>query len=95
VVESIVRPAAKIAQGFASNAFTLADGRQLAGFVVREGQNDVVIRDLAGLETTLQKALITNRSVSEGSMMPPGLVDSLTLEEFASLLAFLEATSSK
>jgi putative heme-binding domain-containing protein len=95
VLESIVRPAAKVAQGFATHSFATADKRQLAGFVVREGQDDVVIRDLTGAETTLRKNQITSRSVSDGSVMPPGLVDTLTLHELASLLAFLESTSAK
>ena len=95
VLESIVRPAAKVAQGFATHVFTMTDKRQLSGFVIREGPDDVVIRDLAGVETTLRKTAIASRSVSEGSVMLRGLVDSLTLQELASLLAFLESTSGK
>ena len=95
VVESILRPSARVAQGFATNAFTTTDSRQLSGFVIREGQTEVVMRDLAGTETVLRKAQIASRSVIEGSMMPPGLVDTLTLRELASLLAFLEGTSAK
>jgi putative membrane-bound dehydrogenase-like protein len=95
LIESIVRPAAKVAQGFATNWFTTTDKRQLAGFVVREGQEDVVIRDLAGTETTIRKSEIAGRGVNEGSTMPPGLVDTLTLHDLASLLAFLESTSAQ
>jgi putative heme-binding domain-containing protein len=95
IIESILRPSAKVAQGFATHVFTMADKRQLSGFVVREGQDDVVMRDLTGAETTLRKAQMTSRKVAEGSVMLQGLVDSLTLQEFASLLAFLESTSAK
>jgi putative heme-binding domain-containing protein len=95
VLESIVQPGARVAQGFATNSFTMSDGRQLVGFVVREGQNDVVVRDIAGTETTLQKAQVANRAVLEGSAMPPGLIDSITLNELASLLTFLESTTPK
>lgn len=95
VIESIIRPAAVVAQGFATNWFTTTDGREVAGFVVREGQDDVVIRDLAGAETTLRKSQVASRGVLDGSTMPPGLVDSLTLQELKSLLAFLESTSAK
>jgi putative heme-binding domain-containing protein len=95
VIESILRPAAKVAQGFTTYSFTTADKRQLSGFVVREGQSDVQIRDLTGTEVTLRKNEIVNRSASEGSMMPPGLVDTLTLQELASLLTFLESTAAK
>ena len=58
VLESIMQPAAKVAQGFATHVFTMADKRQLSGFVVREGPDEVVIRDLTGAETTLRKAAI-------------------------------------
>ena len=95
VIESILRPAARVAQGFSTQSFVTADKRQITGFVVREGQDEVVVRDLAGTETRLRKNEIATRTVSEGSVMPPGLVDTLTLQDLASLLAFLESTSVK
>jgi putative membrane-bound dehydrogenase-like protein len=95
IVESIVRPNAKVAQGFATTWFDTKDGKQVQGFVVREGNLDVVIRDLAGVETTLMKTQITARGVREGSVMPTGLVDTLTLQELASLLAYMSAPGAK
>jgi len=95
LIESILRPGAKIAQGFATNFFDTTDGRHLEGFVVREGGADVVIRDLAGTETTLRKDQIKARGVREGSIMPPGLGDNLTVQELASLLAYLGSTGGK
>ena len=95
LIESLVRPAAKIAQGFATNFFDTTDGKHVEGFVVREGGTEVVIRDLAGVETTLRKEQIKSRGVREGSIMPPGLVDSLTLQELASMLAYLGSTTGK
>jgi putative heme-binding domain-containing protein len=95
LIESLVRPAAKVAQGFATNFFDTTDGRHFEGFVVREGGTEVVIRDLVGVETTLRKDQIKSRGVREGSIMPPGLVDSLTLQELASLLAYLGSTTGK
>ena len=95
LIESIVRPAAKVAQGFATNVFDTTDGKHLEGFVVREGGTEVVIRDLAGVETTLRKEQIKARGVREGSIMPPGLADTMTLHEFASLLAYLGSTTGK
>jgi putative heme-binding domain-containing protein len=95
LIESIVRPAAKVAQGFATNFFDTTDGKHLEGFVVREGGTEVVIRDLAGVETTLRKEQIKARGVREGSIMPPGMADTMTLHEFASLLAYLGSTTGK
>jgi len=94
VLESILQPSARLAQGFATNWFVMNDDRQVSGFVVREGQQDVVVRDITGVETTLLKAQIAERGVSEVSTMPPGLAESLTLQDLASLLAFLESTSA-
>lgn len=95
VLESILQPGARVAQGFATNTFTTTDGRQLTGFVTREGQDDVVVRDLTGTETTLRKAQVTSREVVAGTVMPTGLVDGITVPELASLLAFLESTTPK
>jgi hypothetical protein len=36
-----------------------------------------------------------SRTAGEGSTMPSGLVDTLTLQELASLLVFLESTGVK
>ena len=94
LIDSIVRPSATVAQGFATNSFEMKDGRQLSGFIVQEGTTEVVIRDIAGTETKLAKSAIANRSALEGSVMPPGLVDSLTLQELASLLAYLDTLKS-
>ncbi len=94
VLESILRPNARVAQGFATNTFTMVDGRQIVGFVVREGQDDVVVRDLAGTETVLLKVQIANRGVLAESTMPPGLVDNVSIGDLASLLVFLESTSA-
>jgi putative membrane-bound dehydrogenase-like protein len=95
ILESILRPNAKVAQGFATGWFETTDKRRLEGFVTRESADDVVVRDMSGAETTLRKAQIANRGVREGSIMPPGLVDGLTLQELASLLAFLGSTTGK
>ena len=54
-----------------------------------------MIRDLAGTETTLRKDQIKARGVREGSIMPPGLGDTLTVQELASLLAYLGSTGGK
>ena len=95
LIESIMRPAAKVAQGFATNFFDTTDGKHVEGFVVREGGTEVVIRDLAGVETTVRKDQIKSRGVREGSIMPPGLADTMTVHELASLLAFLGSTPGK
>jgi putative heme-binding domain-containing protein len=67
------------------------DGREHMGFVVREAAQLVTFRTVAAQEVTVQRADIKSREVREGvSLMPPGLAAALSIEEFASLIAYLE-----
>ena len=93
--ESILKPSAKIAQGFESQSFTLENGDELETFVVKEGGDSVEVRNILGMTTILEKADIVQRQRREKSIMPEKLVATITPEELASILAFLEATSAK
>ena len=48
LTESILKPSAKIAQGFEPQKIATADGRTFEGFVVRESGNEVELRDGQG-----------------------------------------------
>jgi putative heme-binding domain-containing protein len=95
LIESILKPGARIAQGFESQWFKTKAGEQLDGFVTREAADEVELRNPAGVVTVLKKQDLAGRGKREASMMPEGLVNDLTPEELASLLAFLEATRDK
>jgi putative heme-binding domain-containing protein len=86
---AILEPNKSIAQGFATNIFTLDDGRALTGFVVQEAANHVVIRDATGAEHDIPTDAIEHRSTSPVSVMPAGLVDDLTAAEFAALVDYV------
>ncbi len=93
--ESILKPSAKIAQGFETQAFKTKDDEEIEGFVTREGGDDLDVRNVAGITTTLAKKNIVERARREKSMMPDGLADRLTTSELASLLAYLESLKAK
>jgi putative heme-binding domain-containing protein len=88
---AILDPNKSIAQGFATNIFTLDDGRSLTGFVVVEATDHVVVRDATGAEHDIPTASIDERTTSpvSVSVMPAGLVDDLTAAEFAALLDYV------
>ncbi len=90
---SIMEPAKTIAQGFATELFTLKDGSSQMGFVTFEGADLVKARNIAGEEMSWKTADITKREKLPISLMPPGLASSMTIREFASLLDYLEALS--
>jgi putative heme-binding domain-containing protein len=91
LVESILQPNAKIAQGFATQMISTVDGLLLTGFVTREAGNEVEIRTAQGKSIVIQKADIEARKESKQSVMPAGLVNNLTAKQLASLLAYLES----
>ncbi len=95
LAEAILQPSKTIAQGFTTNVFALEDGRTLTGFVTKEAADTVVVRDADGRETTIPTSNIVERAKSNTSVMPEGLVKSLTTGEFASLLDYLESLSKK
>jgi putative heme-binding domain-containing protein len=91
LIESIVKPSAKIAQGFESQYFVTNDGKILEGFVVRESGEEIEFRNVAGLAAVLKKTEIEDRGKRATSIMPSGLVDKLNPGQLASILAYLES----
>ena len=93
--ESIVKPSAKIAQGFESLSFKLKNGDSLDGFVVKESGDSVEVRNLVGATTIIEKGDIVERLKRDQSIMPEGLVANITAADLASLIAYLESTDGK
>ncbi len=95
LAENILDPGKTIAQGFATNVFTLKDGTVNVGFVTREAADKITMRNVASQEFTYAVKDIAKRETLPTSVMPPGLVNTLTVREFASLLDYLEALAAK
>ena len=95
IIESVLKPNAKIAQGFQTHFFELKDKDRKEGFVVREGGDEVEIRDATGASLTIKLADVVKRGKLETSIMPEGIAGNLTMQEFASLLAYLESLKGK
>ena len=91
LVESVLKPSEKIAQGFDSYTFVLESGKTLTGFVVSESADSIMLREANGLSKSIPRKAIEARKKQKSSMMPKGLVNNLTPEELADLLAYLES----
>ncbi len=91
LTESILKPNAKLAQGFESAFFKTKKGETIEGFVTREGGDSVDVRNIAGQTVLIEKADITERGTRPQSMMPEGLLNAFTPAELANLLAWLES----
>ena len=95
LTESILKPSAKIAQGFETRKLALASGQVYEGFVVREAGDELELRNSSGAVTIIPKKDIEETGKSELSVMPQGLLDPLTPHDLASLLAYLETLKGK
>lgn len=91
--ESIMKPSAKIAQGFETQWFKTRqnDLDTLEGFVVHESGDEIEIRNITGASITIKKSDVTARGTRPTSIMPEGLVAALTPHDLASILAYLES----
>ena len=91
LAENVLVPNKSIAQGFATTALVLDDGRSLVGFVTSEGADTLALRDAQGVEYTVSKTSIEERTKLPTSVMPEGLTADLTIAQFASLIDFVES----
>lgn len=89
IAESILKPNASISQGFATVLIEAKGDNTYMGFVTAETAAKVTLRDIAGQVSSIKTSDITSRKELETSMMPAGLANSLSYEEFASLITFL------
>ena len=91
LIESILKPSEKIAQGFETQAFELDSGEIVTGFVISENGREITLRDSQGKSQRIDRQAILERRRQNVSAMPEGLVGSLTVEELANLLAYLQS----
>jgi putative heme-binding domain-containing protein len=89
IIESVQNPAAKVKEGYHAVNFRLKDGSSMMGIPYNETEREIKIR-LPGLDQTVVKDTIIGRDTM-GSLMPPGLLEVLPLEDQVNMYAFLSA----
>jgi len=89
IAESVLKPDASISQGFATVVVTTKDGKTVTGFVSGESADKIMLRDISGKVHTIGTKDIQARKELPASMMPTGLANALSYEEFASLITWL------
>jgi putative heme-binding domain-containing protein len=89
IARAILEPQKEIKEGFTSVLIAMKNGEEFQGYVVRETKDEIVLRQpLLNEEVRLRRSEIAaNRS--NGSLMPSGLADQLSNEEFRDLVKYL------
>lgn len=92
LLEAILWPSRTIAEQYQNTIIETNEGAVFSGLIVREDALKVVLRP-GEVERPIEiaKAEIKEQQTSKVSMMPEGLIDGLTQEQIADLLAFLQS----
>jgi putative heme-binding domain-containing protein len=91
IAMSILRPEQEISQGFKTVSITTKKGGAHVGFVTNRLSDQIEMRDIAGTVTTLKTSDIANETLLPISMMPAGLANGMSMNDFASLVHYLAA----
>ncbi len=92
ILEAILWPSRTIAEQYQNTIIETKEGEVFSGLIVREDALKVVLRPgQAERPIEIAKAQIKDRQTSKVSMMPDRLIDGLTQEQIADLLAFMQS----
>ncbi len=89
IAEAILKPDAGIAKSWVD--VTTKDGTTIQGTVVEKSETQVIIRNIAGISTTLKPADVKEIKPSASTLMGPHLLDALTMDQFADVISYLHS----
>jgi len=89
LVESVLLPNAKIKEGFHGINVETKDDLEYSGILVRETGQEVVLRNAQNQEVSVAKTNIRKRANASQSLMPTGLLDTVSEADRNDLVAFL------
>ena len=90
LISAVLFPSAKISSGYEQTVFGLSDGRVVSGIVRNETAAAVEVLDADAKTIRIAKSDVDDRKRSDVSLMPNGLAQGLTPQDFADLIAYLE-----
>ncbi len=90
LIAAVLNPSAKISSGYEPIVLALSDGRVLTGIVRNETADALEIQDADAKTARVAKDQIEDRKRSDVSLMPNGLAEGLSPQDFADLIAYLE-----
>jgi len=88
LLEALIAPSAKIAEGFGSTTLDLHDGGMLVGFITKDQDGGLTIVDVTGKATDVLWTAIAKRTPNGTSAMP-AMGGPLSKRQIRDLIAFL------
>ena len=90
LIDSLLYPSRQIGYGYESTIIQTSDGKIVTGVAKETSDAHVHLLDANNESIKIAKANIELSRISDKSIMPDGLTDSLTVQEFTDLISFLE-----
>lgn len=90
LIASVLYPSARISSGYEPIVVATADGRVLTGLIKVDNAEGLEIEDAESKRIKIPRADIEDRKASDVSLMPNGIVEGISPQDFADLIAYLE-----
>lgn len=90
LLTNILEPSADIQDDYKMVVITTRDGRTYAGNIASENIANLTLKVVGQDPVVIAKSTIQSREVTPVSMMPPGLLESLSEAEIVNLIAYLQ-----
>ena len=90
LIESLLEPSQQIVEGYRTTVTVMNDGKIHTGIVKSRSPEKITLVDSRNETHELQLAEVEERTDVAVSLMPTGLADALSAQEFVDLLAYLE-----
>jgi putative membrane-bound dehydrogenase-like protein len=90
LIQSVLYPSSKISSGYEPVVIATSDGRVLTGILKSETGDALEIEDVDAKRIKIAKDDVDDRKKSDISLMPNGLAEGLSQQDFADLIAYLE-----
>jgi len=91
LVRSILDPSNRILSGYKVTQFQLADGSVVAGAIKKETKEAIEVVTADAKTRMIKADEIEARKESNQSLMPNGLAEGLSLQDFADIVGYLES----
>lgn len=94
LLSNLIEPSSEIQDDYRMVVITSRDGRTFSGNVIAENDRQVTLRVIGQDQLVLNKSDIQSREIASVSMMPEGLIQTMTDKEVLDLVAYLRSSQA-
>lgn len=93
ILESVIEPSKVNSEQYAATDFVLKNEDEVSGRILEENDERFIVltNPLANVRTEVKKSEVAKRTMGKLSVMPEGLVNTLTKDEILDMIAYMEA----